>query len=156
MPIHQRSDTSRPTVLEYDAIRRLLPHAAPFVLIDRVLLLEPGRRIECLKCVSGAEPVLACHFPDRALYPGALLLEAMAQAALILFLAGAAAPEGTPVLAAARARWLHPVRPGDQVRLTVSVEKQVRAAAILDAVATVGVARVAQARLSVGVARADS
>lgn len=67
--------------LDSDALRRLLPHRHPFLLLDRVTELEPGRRGVAVKCVSVAEPCFAGHFPERAVFPGVLIVEALAQLA---------------------------------------------------------------------------
>lgn len=153
------SDPARePAVCSFDEIRRLLPHREPFVLVDRVVGLEPRRRIVCLKNVSGAEPIFAQHFPSYAIFPGALLLEAMAQAALLLFRIGDRGTEdaAVPVLAAARVRWNRPVRPGDQLVIEVTVEKQVSVGAVLACEATVDGRTVATCRLTVGAVRVGS
>ncbi len=139
-------------VLGFDDIRRLLPHRDPFVLVDRVLAVDRDR-IVCVKNVTGAEPIFASHFPDTAIFPGVLTLEVMAQATLLLFLVGrgAAAPEGMRfVLAAARARWRRPVRPGDRLVVTVAVEKATASGAVVAAEATVDAEPVARATLTVG------
>jgi 3-hydroxyacyl-[acyl-carrier-protein] dehydratase len=153
----EAGDATAATGLSFDRIRRLLPHQEPFVLIDRVLSLEPNRRIVCLKNVSGGEPIFASHFPERAIFPGVLILEAMAQAALLLFLRGTppAEPDGRDVrvLAAARARWLRPVRPGDQLIVSVAMEKATAVAALVSCQATVRGRPIAQARLTLGTAR---
>src|SRR5512147_2347410 len=72
-------------MLDFDGVRRLLPHAHPFLFIDRVLDLVPYESIECLKNVSGSEPYFAGHFPEIAVMPGALIMEAIAQASVLLF-----------------------------------------------------------------------
>ena len=112
--------------MEFDAIRAALPQQVPFVLVDRVVALEPGVRITCLKNVSGAEPIFGLHFPTFAVFPGVLLLEAMAQCTSLLLGAAAAADGALPVLAAADdVRWLRPVRPGDQLLLRATVKRRV-------------------------------
>ena len=142
--------------LSFDAIRRRLPQREPFILIDRVLSLESNRRIVCIKNVSGSEPIFASHFPSLAIFPGAFLLEAMAQAALLL-LAGDSVgfsrdDVSVPVLAGAKVRWLRPVRPGDQVTLSAEVEKRASMGALVSCQARVEQLLVARARLTVGMA----
>jgi len=69
----------------FDEIRSLLPHAFPMLMLDRVLELEPGKRIVTRKCISGSELYLQGHFPKgSAIVPGVLLVEAIAQSALLL------------------------------------------------------------------------
>lgn len=137
--------------LDFDEIRRILPHREPFILVDRVLSLEPRRRIRCLKSISGADPVFAWHFPSQALFPGAFLLEAMAQATLLVFIAGTPEPDTTRsyVLGRADVRWLTPVRPGDRVELRAEVEKAASTGSIVRCEARVEGRCVARARLIV-------
>ena len=71
-------------MMDIQAVREYLPHRYPFLLIDRVLNLEPGKRIEALKNVTINEPFFNGHFPDEPIMPGVLIVEAMAQAAGIL------------------------------------------------------------------------
>ncbi len=71
-------------MMDIQAVREYLPHRYPFLLIDRVLNLEPGQRIEALKNVTINEPFFNGHFPDEPIMPGVLIIEAMAQAAGIL------------------------------------------------------------------------
>jgi len=103
---------------------RLLPRVAgvPYPLVDRVLDLEPGRRGHARKLVSANEPYFAGHFPGIPVMPGVLLCAALAElAALVVEDDGPDAPppvlEGMP-----RARFRHPVFPGDALELTVEVE----------------------------------
>ena len=72
------------TTLEIDSILRALPHRYPFLLIDRVLAIEPGRRLVALKNVTYNEPFFQGHWPGRPIMPGVLMVEAMAQAAGVL------------------------------------------------------------------------
>ena len=143
--------------MEFDAIRAALPQQVPFVLVDRVVALEPGVRITCLKNVSGAEPIFGLHFPTFAVFPGVLLLEAMAQCTSLLLGAAAAADGALPVLAAADdVRWLRPVRPGDQLLLRATVKRRVGRLAVVVCEVAVGDVAVARARLTVATARLAS
>ncbi len=139
--------------LDFDALSRVLPHRYPFLFIDRVVSCEPGRRIVCLKNVSANENFFAGHFPTRAILPGVIIAEAMAQGALLLL--GPEGKEGqdTPsdlifLLGGVSARFLHPVVPGDQLILEVSPKKVISRAAIVEGVARVGGRIVAKARLT--------
>ena len=106
-------------VLEY------LPHRFPFLMIDRVLECEPGKRIVALKNVSANEPQFPGHFPYRPVMPGVLILEAMAQAAAILvFRTLGRKPDENSVYYYAgvdNARFKRPVEPGDQLHIEVSI-----------------------------------
>ena len=114
-------------MLDYEDVRRLLPQAPPFIFIDRVLDFEPKRRIVCRKNVTGSEAYFQGHFPGIAIMPGALLGEAIAQAAALLFaLSDEVPPQGTGrlfVVGSSRARFLKPVFPGDTLCITVEVVK---------------------------------
>jgi 3-hydroxyacyl-[acyl-carrier-protein] dehydratase len=124
-------------LLDYEGVRRLLPQQHPFIFIDRVLELEPQRKIVCLKNVSGGEPYFAGHFPEIAVMPGSLIVEALAQASILLFrmseeAAGESGRDERIYLAGtSRARFLHPVFPGDPLILTVEVEKLLSNAAMV-------------------------
>ncbi|MHB1981801.1 MAG: 3-hydroxyacyl-ACP dehydratase FabZ [Sulfobacillus sp.] len=94
-------------------VRDRLPHRPPFLLVDRVLEVEDGKRARTQKCVAENEPFLAGHFPGLPVMPGVLLVEAIAQAAAI----AVSQAEGTIGLLAGidQARFRRPVRPGDVV-----------------------------------------
>src|SRR5204862_2146717 len=102
-----------------------LPQRFPFLMIDKVKELEPGRRIVALKNVSVNEPYFPGHFPHRPVMPGVLILEAMAQAAAILvFQTLGARPDDKSVYYYAgidNARFKRPVEPGDQLRIEVLI-----------------------------------
>ncbi|MDH3315862.1 MAG: 3-hydroxyacyl-ACP dehydratase FabZ [Betaproteobacteria bacterium] len=132
-------------VLEY------LPHRYPFLLIDRVLLCEPGKRVAALKNVTINEPFFQGHFPYYPVMPGVLIVEAMAQAAAILtFHTEKAKADERSVyyfVGIDNARFKKPVVPGDSMRLEVTLARQVRGIWKFDAQALVGDALVAEARL---------
>lgn len=117
------------TPLSGDEIMRMLPHRHPFLMVDRVLRVDPGNHAEAVKNISAADPVLAGHFPGRMIYPGVLLVECVAQLAAIVYGTGALQRAGgTADDAAARVGYLaeikqtkfhRPVVPGDQVVLRV-------------------------------------
>lgn len=144
------------TTLSFDEVRDLLPQDYPFVLIDRVVELEPGARIVAVKSVSGNEWMFPGHFPGRALYPGVLLLESMAQAAILLVKQSRDDLEGAGfVLAGVRSRFLGPVVPGDQVRFTLTVDKLISTGGVMSAEATVEDRAVARASLTFAVQEPD-
>ena len=78
--------TTTMTTMDIHQILKQLPHRYPFLLVDRVLELEKGKRIKALKNVTINEPFFVGHFPHRPVMPGVLMLEAMAQAAALLSL----------------------------------------------------------------------
>ena len=111
--------------LDIEEIRTRLPHRYPFLLVDRVVLVEPGERIEAYKNLTINEPFFDGHFPGKAVFPGVLLLEAMAQAAGIL---GFVTMDKTPAdrsiyyfVGADNLRFKRPCVPGDQVMLHASI-----------------------------------
>jgi len=112
--------------VEQVEIQGLLPHRYPFLLVDRVKELEPGRRIVALKNVTINEPFFQGHFPGRPIMPGVLILEAMAQAGgVLVFKSGESS--GKPVVyltGIEEARFRRPVVPGDQLRFEIDVLKK--------------------------------
>jgi 3-hydroxyacyl-[acyl-carrier-protein] dehydratase len=102
-----------------------LPQRYPFLMIDRVLELEPGKRIRALKNVSANEPHFQGHFPGRPVMPGVLILEAMAQAAgILVFRSQNTKPDENSVYYYAgidNARFKRPVVPGDQLEVEVTI-----------------------------------
>ena len=132
-------------------ILQYLPHRYPFLLIDRVIECELGKRIRALKNVSVNEPYFNGHFPYYKVMPGVLIVEAMAQAAAILsFRTMGIKPDDKSVYYFAgidRARFKKPVMPGDQLVLEVSIERNVRNVVKYAGKAYVGEALVAEAEL---------
>jgi hypothetical protein len=72
-------DVSTKTILSSEQISKILPHRYPFLLVDRVVEWEAGKRAVGIKCVTANEPQFTGHFPDRPIMPGVLMIEAMAQ-----------------------------------------------------------------------------
>ena len=118
------SDNQKP-LNELD-IRRMLPHRYPFLLIDRVLEVEVGKRVVAVKNVTVNEPFFQGHFPDGPVMPGVLIVEAMAQAGGVL--AHESYPDLEPkplfyLVGVDEARFRRPVYPGDQLRLELVVDR---------------------------------
>jgi 3-hydroxyacyl-[acyl-carrier-protein] dehydratase len=109
--------------LDFEEIKKLIPQRFPFIMIDRVLEIEPGKHAIAVKNISGNDMVFLGHFPDKAIMPGALILEAMAQTAIILFATGDKNGSDNKNLlyffGSVKARFLHPAVPGDQLKIRV-------------------------------------
>lgn len=114
-------------MMDIHQILKQLPHRYPFLLVDRVLDIEKGKSIKVLKNVSMNEPQFTGHFPHRPVFPGVLMLEAMAQAAALLaFDTLGKAPDDNTVYYFAGidgARFKRPVEPGDQLVMDVTLER---------------------------------
>ena len=146
-------------MLNFEEVRELVPQEYPFLFIDKVIELQKEARIVCQKNVSGNEPFFAGHFPDFAIMPGVLIVEALAQASIILFKKSFDTEQNKDkvfLLASANVRFSKPVFPGDQLILEVDIEKVISSAAIVKGVAKVGDNVVTKATLSFGVADKDS
>ena len=137
------------TGYDIERILKLLPHRYPFILIDRVLELEPGMRIRTLKNVTINEPFFQGHFPDKPIMPGVLIVEAMVQAAGLLLLESSPPGIRNQVCFSGvdQARFRVPVIPGDQLIFEVKVEKQRSRVMKMSAKAFVDKKRVAEAKL---------
>ena len=114
-------------MMDIHEILKRLPHRYPFLLVDRVLELETGKRIRALKNVTINEPFFTGHFPYRPVMPGVLMLEAMAQAAaLMAFDSLGVLPDDQTVFYFAGidgARFKRPVEPGDQLILEAELDR---------------------------------
>ncbi len=114
-------------MMDIHQILKKLPHRYPFLLVDRVLELDKGKRIKALKNVTMNEPFFTGHFPHRPVMPGVLMLEAMAQAAALLAfdMQGITPDEKTVYYFAGidGARFKRPVEPGDQLIMEVTLER---------------------------------
>ncbi len=116
--------------MDIQEILEHLPHRYPFLLIDRVLECEPGKSLVALKNVSVNEPMFTGHFPERPIFPGVLIMEALAQATGILaFRTNEKKPDGSSLYYFAgidKCRFKQPVLPGDQLILEVEIVKEKR------------------------------
>jgi 3-hydroxyacyl-[acyl-carrier-protein] dehydratase len=113
----------QPVQLDINQIQAILPHRYPFLLLDRVISIEPRKNIVAIKSVTINEPFFQGHFPGAPIMPGVLILEAMAQAGAILLLTEIENRESKLIVftGVERARFRKPVTPGDQLRLEVEV-----------------------------------
>ena len=109
--------------MDIRGILRSIPHRYPFVLVDRVLEMEAGRRIVAIKNVSINEPFFAGHFPGAPVMPGVLIVESMAQAGAVLLLHDMPDRERKLVYFTGidGARFRRAVVPGDQLRVSMEV-----------------------------------
>jgi len=105
-------------------IQEILPHRYPFLLVDRILELELGKRVVGIKGVTINEPFFPGHFPGHPIMPGVLILEAMAQVGAVLLMRSLDARAEKKVIyftGIDRARFRRPVVPGDQIRFEVEI-----------------------------------
>lgn len=116
--------------MDIHKVMRQLPHRYPFLLIDRVTECVVGERLTAIKNVTINEPFFQGHFPHRPVMPGVLILEALAQATgLLAFETQGSAPEGNMLyyfVGIDKARFKKPVEPGDQLVLSVTLERVVK------------------------------
>ena len=116
--------------MDINEILKHLPHRYPFLLVDRVISLEPDKSIVALKNVTINEPFFVGHFPYHPVMPGVLVIEAMAQAAAILtFRSNNHLPDDKSIyyfVGIDNARFKRPVIPGDQLMLHVSIMREAR------------------------------
>ena len=122
-PESAQGSPSPPKTMDILEIMSLLPHRYPFLLIDRVIEMEPRHRIVALKNVTINEPHFTGHFPDYPIMPGVLMVEAIAQAGGALLLAEIPDRESKLMVFTSieNARFRRPVTPGDQLRIEVTV-----------------------------------
>lgn len=134
--------------LDIDAIREILPHRYPFLLVDRIEELET-ERVVGIKNVTVNEPFFAGHFPDYPVMPGVLIIEAMAQVAGVLVLSGIPDRKSKLVLLAGvdGAKFRKPVRPGDQLRMEMKILRSRASMAKVSGIATVDGVIVAEAEM---------
>jgi 3-hydroxyacyl-[acyl-carrier-protein] dehydratase len=129
-------------MMDIHQILKQLPHRYPFLLVDRVLEVDKGKSIKALKNVSMNEPQFTGHFPHRPVFPGVLMLEAMAQtAALLAFDTLGVTPDDKTVYYFAGidgARFKRPVEPGDQLVMDVTLDRMKAGIFKFKAVARVG------------------
>ena len=125
-------------ILDINDIRAILPHRYPFLLVDRILELEP-ERIVGIKNVTLNEPFFIGHFPDFPVMPGVLIIEAMAQTAGVLVLKSMEdrAKKLVLLVAVENARFRKPVVPGDTLRMEMKILKRKASVAKMAGVATV-------------------
>lgn len=123
MSINTNADTN----MNIQEILKYIPHRYPFLLVDRVLAIDPPKTLMAVKNVTINEPFFTGHFPERAVMPGVLMLEALAQAAAILACKSMDWQPGDSLFYLAtieNARFKRIVVPGDQLILNVEITKR--------------------------------
>jgi len=124
-------------LLDFEEVRALLKQRFPMLMVDTVVALEPGKSIRATKNVTGNELQFLGHFPQRAVMPGTLIVEAIGQAASVLFAKSAEAPVETEeflVLGSINdMRFLVPVVPGNTLDIEVRVLKMLKDLAFIEA-----------------------
>ncbi len=139
--------------MEFDIhqVRKILPHRAPFLMVDQVLEFTPGQNLTAVKNVSVNEPHFIGHFPDQKVMPGVLIVESMTQAAFLCV----HDPQGQDgkrckySLKTAEAKFLRPVMPGDRLHIEVRLVERSGGQATLEADAFVDGTLVSSARIGI-------
>ncbi len=138
-------------MLDFEEIKKIIPQRFPFIMIDRITELEPGKHAVAVKNVSGNDMVFLGHFPDKAVMPGALIIEAMAQTAIILFATyrknNADNKKPLYYFGSVKARFLHPAVPGDQMKIKVENVKSLPTGAYVSGEAFVNDKKITEAEL---------
>ncbi len=131
-------------------IMDFLPHRYPFLMIDRVLECDSGKSLTALKNVSFNEPFFQGHFPGQPIMPGVLILEALAQATGLLAFCSMGDQRRDKLyllVGIDKARFRGQVTPGDQLRLSVELKRDIRGIGFYSCVATVGEQVVTEAEM---------
>jgi 3-hydroxyacyl-[acyl-carrier-protein] dehydratase len=113
-------------MIEIKEIMAILPHAYPFLLVDRIVEIEPGKRVVGIKNVTYNEPFFPGHFPGRPIMPGVLIIEAMAQTAGVLIFNSLPQEDRKKAvffLGIDNVRFRKPVIPGDQLRMELEITR---------------------------------
>lgn len=124
-----QTENREPRIIEVTEIMTMLPHRYPFLLVDRVVDFEEGQWLKAIKNVSVNEPCFTGHFPGQPIFPGVLILEAMAQATGVLAVKSYGKLKEDELYYFAsidKARFKRPVLPGDQILLEVNFLKEKR------------------------------
>jgi 3-hydroxyacyl-[acyl-carrier-protein] dehydratase len=139
-----------PENIDINEILRLLPHRYPFVMVDRITSVTPGKKVDGLKNVTINEPFFQGHFPQRPVMPGVLILEGMAQVGGVLAFYSVPENIGKKLLYFAginKARFRKPVVPGDQIIFKMELQKNKRGIMVMSGKAYVDDVLAAEAEL---------
>ncbi len=117
------SSNNSASFLDINAVLKIMPHRYPFLLIDRIIDLVPDKSVVAIKNVTINEPFFQGHFPEHPIMPGFMILEAMAQAGVILLLNNISDPKSKVVyfMSIDKAKFRQPVQPGDQLRFELEM-----------------------------------
>ena len=139
--------------LDIREIKKIIPHRFPFLLLDKVLDVQPNQKLTAIKNVSIDEQFFVGHFPGEKIMPGVLIIEAMAQAGCIYFYYSKNLHGKSCVyyLAKVEAKFFSPVVPGDQIRIEVTTIKLMPKVGFLKTRAFVGERLVAEAEIGFSV-----
>lgn len=111
-------------MIDIKGIQNILPHRPPFLLVDRILELEPNVRAVGIKNSTMNEHFFTGHFPGNPIMPGVLIIEALAQTAGVLAFQSGRQGKAVYFMSIDKAKFRKPVTPGDQIRLEVKVIQQ--------------------------------
>jgi len=140
-----------PPLMTFEEVRAVLKQRFPMLMVDSVVALEPGKSIRTTKNITGNELQFLGHFPEHAVMPGTLIVEAIGQSACILFskTTGTGTQPGEFLVLGAinEMRFLVPVVPGDRMEMEIQVLKFIEDFALVEAVATVDGTVVARGKL---------
>jgi 3-hydroxyacyl-[acyl-carrier-protein] dehydratase len=145
-------------IWDKEKIKSILPHREPFLFIDEVIEIDGTQKVVAVKYINKNESFFQGHFPDKPVMPGVLIIEAMAQASIILY--SIDKPEIAKAhpdyyLGKVKAEFLSPVYPGDKLIIETNKVKFLDNAAITDTIANVNNKIVAKANLVFGVKRSN-
>ena len=145
-------------IWDKEKIKSILPHREPFLFIDEIIEIDGAQKVVAVKYINKNESFFQGHFPDKPVMPGVLIIEAMAQASIILY--SIDKPEIAKAhpdyyLGKVKAEFLSPVYPGDKLIIETNKVKFLDYAAITDTIAKVNNKIVAKANLVFGVRKSN-
>ena len=136
--------------MNIDEIINLLPQQPPFLMLDRVLSYEPGKKLIALKNITINDPIFKGHFPGNPVVPGAILIESMAQTAILLYLSKNNFVKNNSenyYLGSVKARFIKSAFPGDQLRIEADLIKIMGNGLFISAFTLVENEKIAEAEL---------